>query len=273
MVLLAPLKKTLKPVNKPRLALVESYFHDMDAGWTRYVLDTFGVPFTVLRPGDLAKTNLTRQFDVVLFPDMDAHVLMHGRYQKEGPYQIADYPPQYTKGIGKKGIQRLVTFIDKGGVVVAWRRSVGLFTDHLKLKKEDEEEQSVWLPVTDLGEEREKKGLLVPGAWLHLRLRSDHPVTWGMPKESGAFCRTTPVIQTRIPRFDTDRRVLAWFKERDLLASGYIEHPELLRNMPAAVWIKKGKGQLVLFSCSPQFRASTPATYKMLFNALLLSNQ
>jgi hypothetical protein len=36
------------------------------------------------------------------------------------------------------------------------------------------------------------------------------------------------------------------------------------------IWLKKGKGQLVLFAFNPQFRASTAADYKLLFNSLLL---
>lgn len=69
---------------------------------------------------------------------------------------------------------------------------------------------------------------------------------------------------------DMDRRVIATFPEKAILKSGYIEHDELLENKAAMVWIKKGKGQMVLFAFGPQFRASTPVTYKLLFNALLL---
>jgi hypothetical protein len=36
------------------------------------------------------------------------------------------------------------------------------------------------------------------------------------------------------------------------------------------VWMKKGKGQMVVMGFSPIFRASMPATYKLLFNSILL---
>ena len=36
------------------------------------------------------------------------------------------------------------------------------------------------------------------------------------------------------------------------------------------VWVRAGEGQLVLFGIRPQFRGSTPATFKLVFNALLL---
>jgi hypothetical protein len=100
-------------------------------------------------------------------------------------------------------------------------------------------------------------------------VRDDHPLTWGLPAEAGAFSRGH-VLETTPPRPDTDRRVLARFPERDLLSSGYIEHEEAIADSPAVVWVRKGKGQLALFAFSPQGRASTPATYKLLLNGLLL---
>ena len=67
-----------------------------------------------------------------------------------------------------------------------------------------------------------------------------------------------------------DRRVIAKFPEKNILLSGYSENQELLGNKSAMIWLKKGKGQLVLFGFNPQFRASTQGSYKLLFNSLLL---
>ena len=80
------------------------------------------------------------------------------------------------------------------------------------------------------------------------------------------------MFTTSLPRFDMDRRVIATFPEKNILLSGYGEKAEKVGNKTAMVWLKKGKGQLVLYTFGPQFRASTQVSYKLLFNALLLKN-
>jgi hypothetical protein len=258
------------PLRRPRVGLVETWFHHADAGWTRWLLDEYRIPFTVIRPGDLAKADLAA-LDVLVFPSADRNVLVKGMYKEEGEYRVVDYPPAFRKGLGKKGLEQLVGFIERGGTVLAWGDAVGLFTDELKLKRAGEDdEETIQLPVREVSEDRaKKKGLYVPGAWLKLLVRTDHPLTWGMPAEGGAFSRGH-ALETTPPRPDTDRRVLARYPERDLLSSGYLEHEEVLAGSPAVVWVRKGKGQLALFAFSPQGRASTPATYKLLLNGLLL---
>jgi hypothetical protein len=67
-----------------------------------------------------------------------------------------------------------------------------------------------------------------------------------------------------------DRRVIAVFPEKEFLISGYVEKEEKMADKAALIWIKKGKGQVVLYAFNPQFRASTQATYKLLFNAFFL---
>jgi len=89
-----------------------------------------------------------------------------------------------------------------------------------------------------------------------------------MPAEVGVFYRGNPLFNTSVPRFEMDRRVIAAFPEKDILISGYCEKEEKLSEKPAMIWIKKGKGELILYAFNPQFRASTQATYKLLFNAL-----
>ncbi|MCD6346641.1 MAG: hypothetical protein J7L96_04395, partial [Bacteroidales bacterium] len=68
------------------------------------------------------------------------------------------------------------------------------------------------------------------------------------------------------------RRVLGTYAEDHILVSGYAEHVDQLAEKSALVWLKKGKGQVVLFGFNPQFRASTTSNYKLLFNGLLLSS-
>jgi hypothetical protein len=64
--------------------------------------------------------------------------------------------------------------------------------------------------------------------------------------------------------------VIGVFPDDGLIISGFGEKEEMISDKPAMIWLKKGKGQIVLYAFNPQFRASTPATYKLLFNALFL---
>ena len=68
-----------------------------------------------------------------------------------------------------------------------------------------------------------------------------------------------------------DRRVIGKHPEDDILQSGYCEKVELLSNRSNIIWLKKGKGQLVLFGFSPHFRGSTDGTFKLIFNSILLN--
>jgi hypothetical protein len=255
----------------PRIGLVESWFHDMDAGWTRFVFDSYGITFKVLHPGDFEKADLEKSFDVLLFPDENPDILMKGKYKSaEDVYTVSSYPPEFTKGIGEKGFQKILKFFENGGTIVSWGESAGLFTEPLKIKFSEDSIEEFSLPVRDISKSLAAKGLYCPGSLVNIKIKQDHPLTLGMEENIGVFYRGRPVFATSDPYFDMDRRVIASFPEKDILKSGYIEKGELLVSKSAMVWLKKGKGQMVLFAFNPQFRASTPVAYKLLFNALLL---
>ncbi|WP_456441440.1 M14 family metallopeptidase [Caldithrix abyssi] len=263
-------RQMLTEVKLPRIALMETYFHDMDAGWTRFVLDQYGIAFEVIRPGEVEKTKLSAKFDLIIFPDVSKDILMEGKYKSGKNYYMSSLPPEFARGMGKKGFQKILKFLDSGGKIIAWGRSTELFMGLLTIEKGKNKKESFQLPVKNIAGDLQKKGLYIPGSLLRMKVLADHPLTYGLPSEIGVFSRGRPVFKTSIPRFDMKRRVIGFFPERKILMSGYAEKEKLLGNKAAAVWIKKNKGQLFLLSFRPQFRASTQGSFKLLFNALLL---
>lgn len=255
----------------PRIGLVESWFHHMESGWTRYLLDRSAVPYTVVRPGELADADLPGRFDVLVLPSEGVDLLVKGMRTRGDRYFPSDLPLEYRKGMGEKGLVNLSSFVLGGGTVVAWGESVGLFTEGLKVKLDDKTTDPLPLPLRDLTDAAEKSGLFVPGALLAVRtVHPSHPLAWGLPSEVGVFSRGEPVLATSLPVLDTDRRVVMAHAKREVLVSGYLEGEEAIANTPALVWVRAGKGQLVLSTFHPQFRASMPGTFKVLYNALLL---
>ncbi len=256
-------------ITMPRVALVETNFHDMDAGWTRYVLDTYRIPFKAIRPGDFEDTDFASDYDVLVFPSTRKSILMDGNYgSTSGRYRMS-LPPQFAKGMGKEGMEKLMTFVDHGGTIISWGESTALFEGKLTINREKEKED-FGLPFYDMAEQLSTQGLYCPGSLVNINLKKDHPLTLGMQKSVGVFYRGKPVFGTSVPAFDMDRRVIGITPEKNILASGYIEKEELLGNKSLMVWMRKGEGQFVLFGFNPNFRASTHATYKLLFNSILL---
>ncbi|MFC2107422.1 M14 metallopeptidase family protein [Bacteroidota bacterium] len=261
----------MEELKLPRMALVETNMHDMDAGWTRFVFDTYSIPYTVVKPGDFKDTDFTKDFDMVIFPDNDKSILMDGKYKSGNDYYMSSYPPEFVKGIGKDGMEKLMTFLDNGGTIISWGRSTDLFTTTLKIKHSKDDTEEFQLPVRNISSQLKSKEFYCPGSWMQLSLTKESPLTYGMKDQTGIFYRGRPVFSTSVPRFDMDRRVIGKFPEKEILISGFAENEEAIANKSALVWLKKGKGQLVLFAFQPQFRASTAATYKLLFNAILMN--
>ncbi len=278
--------ESTRALSMPRIGLVETNFHDMDAGWTKFVLDAYHIPYTVVKPGDFSKTDFAADFDEVIFPSASKSILMSGKYGSEDNYSVTSYPPEYTKGIGKEGMNQLLIFVDKGGMVISWGESTELFEGTLSISRENEKrkekekdaedesaKEEFQLPFSDVSDQMRKEGLYCPGSLVKINLKTDHPLTFGMPGSVGVFYRGQPAFRTSVPIFDMDRRVIGITPERDIRISGYVAKEELLGNKPLMIWMKKGEGQFVLFGFNPNFRASTHATYKLLFNSILLPEQ
>jgi hypothetical protein len=160
-------------------------------------------------------------------------------------------------------------FINDGGTVLTWAESTDLFTGMLDFTRDSVKEEFM-LPYSNDAPAATTAGLFVPGSLMKAGFAA-HPLAYGMPSESSIFYSGAPLFNTRIPGFDMDRRVIGRFSKRDILVSGYAEKPESLSEKPVMLWMRKGKGQMVLYSFYPLFRASSQGTYKLVFNALFLT--
>ncbi len=255
-------------VRMPRIAICETNFHDMDAGWTRFLFDSYGIPFTVLNPADFRDVSLEDRFDVIVFPDSPKDQILHGHTTRAGEVFVPFYNPKYIKGMGNEGWQNVLQFMANGGTVVSWANSTALF---FGLMNPGEDEENFRFPIRDISGTLSGNGFYCPGSLLKVHLVPDHPITYGMQGQIGVFHRSSPVFATSIPNFGMDRRVIGLFPEdEDLLLSGYAENVNLLERQPAIVWLQRGEGQAVLFSFAPNFRGSTPVSAKLIFNSLLL---
>jgi hypothetical protein len=256
-------------ISFPRIALVETWLDDLDAGWTRYIFDSYGIGYTMIRPVEFAKGNFAKKFDLFIFPDQNSSILKDGKYKVQDEYRINNYRPEYSKGIGIKGLDSLLSFFNKGGKIITWGESTDLFDSNLTIKSKSDTDE-FHLPFHNLSADPVMKGIICPGSLIRMNMVKGSSLTWGMGEMTGIFYRGKPVFRTSIPRFDMDRRVIGYFGEEELLMSGFLEGKKLLENKPVMVWMKKGKGQMVVMGFSPIFRASMPATYKLLFNSILL---
>ena len=252
----------------PRIGLIETHTHDMDAGWTRYLFDQYHIGYDVIHPEQINQIDL-QDYQVLVFPDNNKSVLLKGQYERGSHYRMSSYPPEFVKGMGQEGLQKLMKYVNDGGHILAWGNSTDLFMGKQTIEREGGEKETFKLPVSNQAERIRADGFYCPGSFVRVKLNKQSIYNTGLPEEIGIFYRGDPVLQTSLPLFDMDRRVLGHFPEDDILMSGYAEEEKAIAQAPALAWAQKGKGRIFMLSFQPQFRASTPVDYKLIFNSLL----
>ncbi|HYM60013.1 MAG TPA: M14 metallopeptidase family protein [Thermoanaerobaculia bacterium] len=281
-----------KKLRAPRVAIFKPWSASLDEGWTRWLLDTYGFAPDVVTTNDVrgvsgpppfpprpappagaassshnataaATGALATRFDAIILPDIDKEEIATGRRRvEEGGMKYADeLPPEYRGGLEKDGAEALRTFVNTGGTLIAF----GAASDYVI--------QEFNIPVRNALARTRPDEFSVPGSLVRLHVRTDHPVTFGMPSEVAAFIDHPIVFETTSPGLEMKRWVLATYPEdpRDILLSGWINGEEKLTRKAAAVAMTYGKGKIVLFAFRPQHRGQTHATFPMVFNAIYWS--
>jgi len=241
----------------PRVALYRSYVNStdkgaIDEGWTRWVFDTWKVPYAAVVDSTVRAGKLRDRFDVIVLPDQDPHDLLDGL-----PRQ---YPAPYTGGLGQDGVKTLRQFVSDGGTLVALNDASRFAIEQLLL------------PVRNVLEGVADDEFYAPGSIFRLELDPTDPIARDLPAQGVAWYEGGPAFEVLdsnavrvVGRYPTD-------PDRVLL-SGWVLHPERVAGRAALVQVKLGAGRVVLFGFRPQYRGQSIATYPLLFNSLQLTRK
>ena len=237
------------PGEAPRVGVYRSYAAPMDEGWTRWVFDTWRIPYVSLVDSVIRAGKLRDKLDAIVLPDQSPIELIDGLPRL--------YPDPYSGGLGHAGVAELRTFVENGGTLIALNDASRFAV------------QQLLLPVRNVLEAVPDDEFSAPGAIFRLDLDTSHPVARGMPEQTIAWFENGPAFDVLdssvvrvIGRYPAD--------PEKVLRSGWVFHPERVAGRAALVEVRLGEGRVILFGFRPQYRGQSLATYPLLFNSLRL---
>lgn len=231
-----------------RAAVYRSYAASPDEGWTRWVLDTWKVPYQSVVDSTIRAGNLAAQFDAIILPSQNPRAILNG-------LSADRYPARFAGGLGAEGVQALRDFVAAGGTLIAMNETCDFVIGALDL------------PVSDVLVDVPPREFYGPGSILRLQLDLDAPLAAGMPPQTIAWFESGPAFEVRDP---TRVRVVARYPgdPADILLSGWLLGASRLAGKAALVEVRRGRGRVILFGFRPQYRGQSLATYPLLFNAI-----
>jgi murein tripeptide amidase MpaA len=230
----------------PRVGMYKSWQEPMEAGWTRWMFDEYGMQYDTLHDADVRRGGLADRYDVIVLQAQDSRSIVSG-------FAADVVPEEYAGGLGDAGVEALRSFVQSGGRLVAMEESVDFVAETFALQISNAVED---LPNTDF---------YIPGSILRLELEETSSLARGMDPEAAAwFWRSSRAFEVSDPR----ARVAARYGSGDPLLSGWVLGGQNIAGKAAIVEADIGEGSVVLFGFQPNYRAQTVATWPLLFNAL-----
>ena len=217
---------------------------NMDEGWTRYVFDTFNVPFQSLSETAIGDTNPRDKFDVIVLPS-----------EQTRPTPDGD-APETQRGLSDAGYKNLARFVEDGGTLICFDGSCGLLIKQLKL------------PLRNVLEGVRSSDFYCPGSVLRIDVDTANPVARTMSQDTNAYFINSSAFDV------TDggkTQVIARYAKQSVLRSGWLRGEDKIKDKIALAEMTMGKGRIVLFGFRPQHRGQTWGTFPFIWNAINLS--
>jgi hypothetical protein len=248
---------TALAVTLPRVGLYKSWSGALDEGWTRWVLDTNGVPYTSIYDKDIRKGNLKAQYDAIILPDNAAQTILAGvggRGGRGGPNRLS-YPPlpaEYQGGVGAEGAAALKAFAEEGGTIITVNKASDVYAS------KDNAAFSNGLQGVP------PKEFYCPGSQLEVAVDTANPIAFGSTPTVAVFFETGPTF-----KLGGDAKSVAHYASDHPLLSGWILGGKYLDGTSAIAEVPMGKGRVIAFGFIPMYRGLSDATYKFELNAML----
>ena len=235
----------------PVRAIYRSHVPAMDEGWTRWVLDKQGCTnYSTIEDREVRAGNLRAKYETILIPDQQPRAILNG-------HRSGAMPPEYTGGLGEKGVNALREFVEEGGNLVCLNRASDFAIEQFKL------------PVRDVTAGLARTDFYVPGSIVRIQVDNANPLARGMPKASIAWAEDSPAFEVLGLTGAPPVSIIAWYPEdQDPLLSGWLLGGNRIKGKAALVEVRLGRGRIILFGFRPQYRAQSLATYPLFFNAL-----
>jgi hypothetical protein len=247
-----PLRKgDESPIKNPvrqsvRVGIYKPSLSNMDEGWTRFIFDTFNVPYTSMRDTDVRQGGLNSKLDVLILPSQGSTQIVAGN-------AAGTLPVEFTGGMTEAGMNNVKEFVNLGGMLVCFDNACDLAIKQFNL------------PLRNVLDGVRSSEFYCPGSILALDVDNKHPLAATLPPMLPAYFVNSSAYTVTA---DANVRVVARYAKENVLRSGWLLGEEKLRGQVALAEVTVGKGRVVLFGFRPQHRGQTWGTLPFIWNAL-----
>jgi hypothetical protein len=244
-------------VKAPRVGLYKSWVAALDEGWTRFVLDSNGVPYKTIVNADIKKGDLISQFDAIILPDNPAQAILTGGFGGGrgggGPrLTMPQVPEEYRGGLGPDGAAALKAFVQAGGTIITINKASDVYATR--------DNPAIANALQGVA----SKEFYCPGSQLEIAVDTTNPIAFGSTPTVSVFFETGPTF-----KLSGEAKSVAHYASDKPLLSGWILGGKYLDGTSAIAEVPMGKGRVIAFGFIPMYRGLSEATYKFELNAIL----